>query len=234
MASWGAGTLWGGIALWGAAAPAAHEICDLVERRILFQMDSTIGNRDFRDFMCIHAEPFGQFTDVADEVADGFNLNTAIGIQLDMIGSVIDLPRSGFDDDDDYRTLLKVQATILMGQTDGDWTGSVNQILTMVRTFIDHFAPTASPIVYTLSPPYAFSLSIPSVLSGPEFGVLFRLLCKAVYAAVLGFIELVPVGDNLWDSSHGAVTNSGIWCSSHGPTATPCANWSGLVVTSGC
>lgn len=230
MAGWGTGTLWGGIALWGAGAPSAHEICDLVETRILFQMDSTIGNRDFRDFVCIHAEPFGQFADVADDVANGFNLDTAIGDQQDVIGRVIDFQRSGFDDAT-YRTLLKMQATILQGQTDGDWTGSINQILSMIRTFI---GIGGGPILYTSIPPYSFELTVPAVLTATQVKVLFRLICKAIYAGVLGFVTIVEPGPNLWGSSHGAATNSGIWCSSHGPTATPCALWGAVIVTDGC
>lgn len=231
MAGWGNAAFWGACSPWGLG-DCESEICEFVQTRILSQMDATVGNRNFRDFMCIVTEPFGKFIDVAKDVAGGFNLDTAIGVQLDAIGSVIDLPRSGFTDDEFYRKLLKIQATILMGQTDGDWTGSVNQILTMVRTFITD--AVASPIVYTLVPPYSFTLSIPATLTGPEFNVLFRLICKAMYAGVLGFVELVEPGPNLWGSSHGAVANSAVWCSSHGPTTTTCGLWSGLVTTTGC
>lgn len=230
MAAWGASAFWGACSLWGLGG-CQSGICAVVETRILSQMDMTVGNRDFREFMCIVAEPFGRFSDVAEDVAGAFDLDSAIGIQLDMIGSVIDLPRSGFTDDVFYRKLLKIQATILQGQTDGDWTGSVNQILTMVRTFI---GAGGGPIVYTAVPPYAFQLDIPTTLTGPEFSVLFRLICRALYAGVLGFIVIVEPGDNLWDSAHGAVTNSAIWGSAHGATATPEGLWAGLVVTTSC
>jgi hypothetical protein len=178
--------------------------------------------------MCIVAEPFGEFNDVAGEVGEAFDIDTAVGVQLDVIGVVIDLPRSGFDDTF-YRKLLKMQATILQGQTDGDWTGTVNQILEMVRTFI---GAGGSPIIYTNLPPYSFQLEIPATLTGPEFGVLLRLITRALYAGVLGFIVIVPPGDNLWDSHHGAVTNSAIWGSAHGATATPEGIWSSVITTS--
>lgn len=231
MAGWGSGAFWGACSPWGLG-DCESDICEFVQTRILSQMDATVGNRNFRDFMCIVTEPFGKFIDVANDVAGGFNLNTAIGVQLDAIGAVIDLPRSGFTDDEFYRKLIKIQATILMGQTNGDWTGSVNQILSMVRTFITD--AVASPIVYTLVPPYSFTLSIPATLTGPEFSVLFRLLCKAIYAGVLGFVEIVPVGDNLWGSAHGASVDQGFWCSAHGPTAITCGLASGLVTTTSC
>jgi len=230
MAGWGNANNWGDCALWGLS-DCESGICEFIQTRILSQMDSSTGNRDFRDFMCIHAEPFGKFVDVAQDVGEAFNIDTAVGVQLDIIGSVIDLPRSGFTDDEFYRKLLKIQATILQGQTEGDWTGSVNQILQMVRTFI---GPVPGTVDYLLVPPYSFELTIPVVLTGPEFAVLFRLLCRAIYAGVLGYVVLTPTGDNLWDSQPGGVvTNGGVWCSHHGAVAN-CAQWSGLVVTSSC
>ncbi len=232
MAGWGSGAFWGACSPWGLGE-CESEICDFVQSRILSQMDSTTGNRDFRDFMCIVAEPFGKFVDVAKDVSGAFDLDTAVGVQLDMIGSVIDLQRSGFSDAR-YRSLLKMQASILQGQTDGDWTGSVNQILAMARTFIGGTVGVDPPIVYTLVPPYAFTLSIPTTLTGPEFSVLFQMFCRALYAGVLGFIEIVTPGPNLWASHHGPVVDSAIWCSHHGPTATPCGQWSAVVATTGC
>lgn len=233
MAGWGASSSWGVCALWGlAGCDVESEICEFVQTRILYQMSEAPGARNFRDFMCIHAEPFGEFIDVAQQVGEAFNLDTAVGVQLDVIGRVIDLPRSGFTDDEFYRKLLKIQATILQGQTEGDWTGSVNQILSMVRTFIGESTP--GTVTYTLVPPYSFELGIPVTLTAAEFGVLFRLICKAIYAGVLGFLVLTPAGDNLWDSQPGGVVASGgVWCSHHGAVPN-CAQWSGLVVTTGC
>jgi len=229
MSLWGLDSPWGlPDAFWGVDGDS--EICAFVQTRILSQMDSTVGNRNFRDFMCIVAQPFGDFDDVAEDVADAFNLDTAVGVQLDVIGAVIDLPRSGFTDDEFYRKLLKMQATILMGQTDGDWTGSVNQILSMVRTFI---GAGGGPILYTALPPYSFQLDIPASLTGPEFAVLFRLLCRAIYAGVLGFFVIVPPGDNLWGWSGGATTNTAQWGWSGGATVNP-GLWSGVLTTESC
>ena len=231
MAKWG--NPWGSGNLWGVLTGANMALlCELAKTsRPLVQMDDTVGNNDFRELMCIFAEPFGHFADVVDDVAAAFNLNTAVGEQQDFIGSVIGLQRSGLDDDF-YRTALQVQAEILMGQTDGDWTGSVNGILTMIRTFIGD--GVAQPIVYESVPPYAFTIDIPGSLTTVQINVLFRLLCRALYAGVLGYFVVEVPGDNLWDSDHGAATNSGTWCSAHGATATTCAVWSYVVTTDIC
>lgn len=231
MAKWG--HPWGLCNPWGVlSGPCVDLLCELSEQRILVQMDDQTGNRKFRDLMCIFVDPFGEYADVANDVGLGFNLETAVGQQLDFIGAVIDLQRSGFDDDF-YRTILRIQAEILRGQTDGDWTGSVNAILTMVRTFIGPAVIT--PIEYVLVPPYSFQLIIPAVLTPTEIKVLFRLICRAIYAAVLGFLEFVFPGDNLWDSDPGGVVaQGGIWCSAHGPTVGTCAVWSYVIVTTSC
>lgn len=226
MSGWGLVSPRGIGAPWGLEGES--EICKFVQARILSQMDSTTGNRNFRDFMCIVAQPFGDFGDVAGDVGDAFNIDTAVGVQLDIIGAVIDLPRSGVTDDEFYRRLLKMQATILMGQTDGDWTGSINQILSMVRTFI---GAGGGPILYTPVSPYSFQLEIPVTLTGGEFSVLFRLICRAIYAGVLGFIVITPAGNNLLGSAHGAVVGQGTFCSAHGPV--PGCGVAAAVVTTG-
>lgn len=230
MATWG--ELWSNSDFWGLPGSDFETLlCELADQRVLVQMDDETTNRKFRDLMCIFAEPFGQVADVAIDVQNAFDITTAVGQQLDFIGRVIGLQRSGFDDTF-YRTILQIQSTILQGQTEGNWTGSVNQILSMVRTFIGSGVP--QPVEYTLIAPYSFELLIPGALTATQIKVLFRLICRAVYAGVLGFVTFVAVGPNLWQSHHGAVTNGAIWCSAHGATSTPCGEWAFVIVTDGC
>lgn len=232
MAKWSVESTWSVENLWGIPTSGFEAaLCKLADERVLVQMDDAETNRKFRDLMCIFAEPFGKFADVATDVQNAFDITTAEGEQLDFIGRVIGLQRSGFGDTF-YRTILQIQSTILQGQTEGDWTGSVNQILSMVRTFIG--TGVAQPVEYTLVAPYGFELLIPSTLTPTQIKVLFRLICRAVYAGVLGFVTFVAPGPNLWQSHHGAVANGAIWCSFHGATATPCGEWGFVIVTDGC
>jgi hypothetical protein len=206
MAGWG--SPWGGGNPWGVlSGPTYAAFCELAEDRALVQMDDTPGNRRFLDMLCVLGHGPGHFVDVAEDVAEGFNLESAVGQQLDKIGSAVRLPRSGFGDDF-YRVILKIQATILRGQTAGNWTGTVNDLLGIVRTFI---GPTLNPIVYVSLPPYSFKLTIPKALTPEEFKVLFRFIRQALYAGVLGQVQIIPEGDNLYQSSGGGVVQGGVY-----------------------
>ena len=167
---------------------------------------------------------------VSEDVQEAFNLDTAIGEQLDFIGAVIDLPRSGFDDTR-YRTFLQIQTDILLGQTDGDWTGTINNILTMSRKFIG--TGVIPPIVYTSALPYAFLLTVPGGLSVLETQILFRFICKAIYAGVLGQTIFVPAGDNVFDSVNVVIANSMIFCSVNVVIAN-CGEFSTVLSTDTC
>jgi len=228
MATWG--SPWAITSTWGIASAGANAACELAEERVLVQMDDTVGNRKFRDFMCILAEPFGIYTEVMADLKAAFDIETAIGVQLDIIGSIIDLPRSGLADDR-YRIFLRIQTEILLGQVTGDWTGSVNNILTMVRTLIG--TGVVTPINYILHPPYTFELIIPGVFPVSEIRLLFRLICRAIYAAVLGFVAFVPLGENLWQYTDLSVTDGGVWCYTDG-SVPDCAVWSYVIPTTDC
>ena len=230
MATWGISAPWANTSTWGIVSAGALAACDLAEQRVLVQMDDTIGNRRFRDLMCILAGPFGIYTDVMADLKTAFEIDTAIGVQLDIIGSIIDLPRSGLTDDR-YRVFLSVQTDVLLGQVTGDWTGSVNNILAMVRTLIG--TGIATPIDYILHTPYTFELVIPGFLPVTELRLLFRLICRAIYAGVLGFIAFVPLGANRWQYTDFSVADGGVWCYTDGSVAD-CAEFSYVIPTSDC
>lgn len=227
MSIWGTGSPWGLLAPWGA--PAGQDFaCELVEERVLVQHPDQVGERQFRDWLCAFAQQAGEYLDVADDTRDGFNLLTAIGEQLDLIGGVVGLPRSGFDDDR-YRTLLQIQIQLLIGarNSNPNWVGTINNLLQICRTFIGTGVP--DPVVLLNTPPYSYTLSVPGVTIA-ELDLLITFICKATWAGVLGYVIILPTGGgaNLWGSTHGAVVNSGIWCSTHGAVAG-CALWSHVV-----
>jgi hypothetical protein len=228
MAEYGTGYFSGTSAFWGATG-GADWACQLSDERVLVQHPDATGERQFRDWICAFSRQAGQYLDVADAVKNAFRLETAEGMQLDMIGSVVDLPRSG-ETDARYRTLLDIQIELLISNRPGvpNWTGTINNILRICRKFIG--TGVLAPIVLLNTPPYSFVLSVPGV-STSELDVLIRFLCQALYAAVLGQVIVLPSGggNNLWGSVHGAVTGQGIWCSSHGAVAN-CALWSHVVV----
>lgn len=224
MAIWG--TLWGGAFPWGGAAVGPVYACQLTEDRVLIQHPDATGERQFRDWICRYNQHAGEYIDVCAEVKEAFDVDTAVGVQLDMIGSLVGLPRSGFDDPR-YRTLLKIQINLLIGSRPGNpnFTGTVNNILRICREFIG--VAVSDPVVLQNAPPYGYVLTVPGVTLS-ELEILIRFICQATFAGVLGQVIVVSDTQSYWGSTHGAVSGSGIWCSDHGAVAN-CATWAHVV-----
>lgn len=225
MAIWG--SPWGMGFPWGGVDPGPVFACNLVEDRVLVQHPDGVGERQFRDWLCVFSEQAGEYLDVTADVKNAFDVDTSVGAQLDLIGGVVGLPRSG-QDDARYRTLLQIQIKLLIGRlpSNPNSTGTVNNLLQICREFIGGVAPPA--IVLQNAPPYSYLLTVPGVTLD-ELDLLTRFLCQATWAAVLGQVIFLMGVNSLWDSDHGAVAGSGIWCSSHGAVAG-CAVWAHVVV----
>jgi len=172
---------------WGGADLGDEFACALSQERVLVQHPDAPGERIFRDWICAFSEQAGDYLDVIQDVKNALTLDTAVGVQLDMIGSVVGLPRSGFSDTR-YRTLLTIQTKLLIGRLPGNpnWTGTVQNIVDICRTFIG--PAVIPPVVLQNTPPYAFVLSVPGGLSLDDIKLLARFVCKAIFAAVLGQI----------------------------------------------
>lgn len=204
------GNKWGN--LWGlGAGDGAARACTFAQDRVLVQMDDSPTARKFRDLICELAAGFGNFEDAAWNVAESFDLDAAVGDQLDKIGAVLCLARRGFEDDR-YRVFLKIQRDLILSakREGANFTGTHNNILQIVRTFI---GAGADPIVLKNYQPYSYTLSIPGVdLS--ELLILVTFLTVATWAGVLGQVILVLGPSSLWDSdSVGPITNGGVWAS---------------------
>lgn len=210
---WGSEGQYGTGSLWGIDQDDnALLFCDLADKRVLIQVDSTIGNRDFRELICILVAPLGEYVTVLESIRDAFDVTTAQGEQLDFIGSWIGLPRQGFDDTR-YKVFLQIQIDLILSAARGDanWTGTHNNILAICRTFLDGLG--GGTIVLVNGAPYSFSLSIPAITDPVEFQILINFICKALYAGVLGQIIQVLAPDSLWNSEDVVVTGGGIFCS---------------------
>jgi hypothetical protein len=193
-------------------------------------MDDAPSNRKFRDFICELVYAKGKLEDVAIDVSEGFDLDSAVGVQLDALGVVMGLPRQGFDDIR-YRIFLEIQADLLLSvsREGADWTGTHNNILSICRKFIGSGIPAA--ITLFNFAPYNFILSVPGI-SLDELDLLITFICRAIYAAVLGHVLVVLASDSLWDSDTvGPITDGGIWGSAS-VVVSPSSIW-GLVKTIG-
>lgn len=228
---WGLGSRWGSLSFWGlGSGPGPDEFCDLAQSRVLVQMDDTPGNRNFRDLVCEFSKPLGNFRDVCREIiATAFDLDNTTGVGLDAIGEIVGLPREA-EPDARYRELLRIQIELILSQDreGAEWTGTSENIIRICRLFI---GPTpGQPVVLINTPPYDFTLTVPTITLA-NFDRLFRFLCKALFAGVLGNIKFPLAPNSSWASVSVAVPNAGIYCSTSVPIAG-CAQY-GTVKTIG-
>jgi hypothetical protein len=158
------------------------------------------------------AEGQQAYHDVALEVRDGFDVATAVGAQLDMIGSVVGLTREGFADER-YRVFLLIQTKLLLAtaREDASWTGTSPNILAIARAFIGD--SITDPIVLVNTPPYEYSLSVPAggFATYAEIALLARFLRTANYAGVGGTILAELEEGSTWGSDSVVVTGAGVW-----------------------
>lgn len=204
MAFWG--EAWGEDFYWGLSTPGEDWACELAQARLL-HWHPQAGN--LRKWVCAFAEEIGANLDTLLAVLGAFNLEFAIGEQLDAIGSIVGLPRSGAVDSR-YRTFIGIQIKLILSarRDGGNWTGTVNNLLAICREFV---GPTATAITITNLPPKAFVLSIPDITDTMELSVLISFLTKATYAEVLGYV-VIALGENaVWSDDDVVVPDGGIW-----------------------
>lgn len=192
----------------------AHPICGLADEKVLVQMDDKADNRDYRELLCALVEPLGEYIDTIDDVINTFDIDTAVGDQLDKLGAWLALPRSGFDDVQ-YRRNLQIQIKIITSWLrlnnqfePGDWTGTINNLLEIIRIFI---GPIPGVITYFPSYPYSFIVTIPGNLSQLEIAQLFQFVRRSLYAAVLGINVFLQGNDNLWAHALDIGGGDGAW-----------------------
>jgi len=229
------GKEWKNVSFWGLPVdgdPAeVLEYCALATDRVLSQMDDTEGNRKFRDLICALSRESAELKIACNAVINGFDVDSAIGYQLDLIGKVVVLARRGYDDDR-YRTFIKIQINSILSaqRDDANWTGTHNNILNICREFIG--TSIVDPIVMTNVPPYGFLLSIPGVMI-TEINILVEFICRALYAGVLGSVLFQLSDDSLWNSDAVSVTNGAFWDSVSNP-GSGVGVWGTLVNVGSC
>lgn len=140
---------------------------------------------------------YDEFRTAAVAVLDGFDLDTAVGEQLDMIGAVVDLPRLG-DDDTRYRLALRVWALAMASH------GWADEILTIVRTFIGAI-PTLTLVPL---PPMGYRLDV-NVLAPTDLARLL-VFVRAANPACYAFAVAVTTDTSglLVDRSPSAVASA--------------------------
>lgn len=109
--------------------------------------------------------------DTASDVAAAFDLDTAVGVHLDRLGEILQLPRYGYDDDR-YRTLLQIQVQLVLSSTT-----TTSTILEIVALFTG-----ADPLSYADHYPMGFEVG--AALADPtDSALLLEILNSAKAAA---------------------------------------------------
>lgn len=108
---------------------------------------------DLKKFLAIFLEKIQEIEDVMVDVRPSvlFDLDTAIGAQLDALGEILQLRREGWSDDT-YRIYLRTQSMLILPDR-----RTVNNLLTVARTLMDS---PAGDIAFSEWPPKSFFLSV--------------------------------------------------------------------------
>lgn len=101
------GATWG--SLWGGGAFFAETIGD---RLLMF-----VRGARFQALVQTFASRTEALVEVARQITEAFGLDTAVGVQLDRLGAILQLPRGPGVTDDSYRLLLRVQVLLILSST---------------------------------------------------------------------------------------------------------------------
>ena len=202
MAFWGSS--WGQQFPWGngPAGPFELQDCQTAEDRALMQFRG-LSTRNMLDLLCLVGGQFGKLRDDLTDIRDAFDLDTAVGDQLEIIGNNLGLPRNGLDDTD-YRRFIRIQILLVLQST-----GSGPNIIAIIRTYL---GATANPVVFISSPPYHFAISAIDMV-GVDWDLIVPFLRKALVGGVQGVAVAGVVGSITWGSQTAgpAIPSTGTW-----------------------
>ncbi len=195
---WGLGFPWGS----GPSGPLELADCQTAQDRLLMQHRG-LSTENLLKLACIVGRVWGNVRDEAVDVRNAFDLDTAVGDQLDKIGRLVNLPRNSLDDTD-YRRFINIQIQLILQST-----GSGPNIIAIIRTYL---GPTGNPVVFINSPPYHFTISALDMTEA-DWDILIPFLRKALVAGVLGVAIGGGAGSIVWGSqTAGApISPTGVW-----------------------
>lgn len=172
MAYWGSGAPWGSGDPWGA--PGDLTAAMLTRLLMFVRHDPT--------FVSL-VNTFGTRTelvrDAARTVIAAFDLDTAVGVQLDTIGAIVQRPRYGLADDR-YRALIKAHIDLILSSTAGAET-----LLAVVLAITGSPAPEYSEH-------YPAQFTIGALVAPEDVTLLRELLRQAKGWGIYGGLSVYP------------------------------------------
>jgi hypothetical protein len=143
-----------------------------------------VRNTNFRSLISVFADRTQGLVDAGVDVSEAFDLESAVGAQLDRLGEILQRPRLTYDDDR-YRTLLQIQVELVLSSGT-----SVPTILRIVELFTGH-----DPVAY--SEEYPMGFTVDAVLDDPDDTPLLVQLIGEAKAAAYGATVGVSDADGL-------------------------------------
>jgi hypothetical protein len=206
---WGDATPWGTVDDDGAPVPIEPGDLDTI---------TTAQDRLWRQFMLTDSWQrlysvigilFGEVELVCSEAHLERYVGTARGVNLDAIGAIVNLPRAGTTDDDDYRLAIIAEATSLVV------SGTIPEITDLAI----RLAPEGADVRVVDAPPAYFFVVIAD-LDGPRFELVRTIMADVppagVGASLVSYVSSLTGG---WGSSYGDDGGSAAWASSYGSDA---------------
>lgn len=136
-----------------------------------------VRNVNFRALVSALADRTQDLVDVSVDVTEAFDLDTAVGVQLDRLGEILQRPRLTYDDDR-YRTLLQIQVELILSSGT-----SAPSLLRIVELFTGH-----DPVAYSEQYPMGFTIDavLDDAADAPLLVQLISEAKAAAYAATIG------------------------------------------------
>jgi hypothetical protein len=165
-------------------------------------------SENFNKILKIIASECDDLVGVFNQIKTAFYLESAIGVQLDIIGQIVQEERNGLNDQD-YREAIKFKIFLNTSK------GKVEEIIFILKTITD-----ATKIIYSDHPPAGYTIySDGSTIQGNLNDFIDNLSAAGVSVVVemglgeppLVFPNAEPVYNNLIDeNSNNIVTESGL------------------------
>lgn len=171
---------------WGDAVAPIETHAEDTEDRIVYALRNAV---DFKKLVAIFSSEIQHAENIQRGLTSEmlFDIPTAYGKQLDQIGSILRLPREGWDDVT-YRVYLRTQSLLVLPGRRGQ-----ANLLKVVRSLMDTDSGT---IGYSEEVPKTYTLTVQSVTLDTLMSWLrFLEKCRpATYIPIIGWIPNDPFG----------------------------------------
>jgi hypothetical protein len=137
----------------------------------------------FEDLIRVLISPDQRLEDAAQQVLAGYQLDSAIGAQLDVIGLLVGQERAGLSDSN-YRRYIRARISANRS------SGTVEEILQVIGLVLNDLTAT---LVMQPQPPASFALRVDDVAVNDDIaGIVVSFLRESASAGVRAILESSP------------------------------------------